>query len=171
MEMTPQRFTPDTPVAPDPKQLILFPGSPAAIRKLIGATRVAPTINCTEDENRVRPEYADDLNIDVLMRRYGQMLPVAAQQEHGTYDYDLDLNDFHEAAQQANDAWNRLPASIRDRYHNIPAFLDALERGEVRQDKRSAKRSSNTRTGDVKPPETPAKTGPDKPDPAKTDKT
>lgn len=151
------RLQPPTPTAPDPKDSVAPVGSARAIRKLIGATKSAPTISCTEEENLTRPEFTADADINTLLRRYGAMTPVQ-QLESGTYDYDIEFADTVAAARAANEAWQQLPSDVQERYKNIPGLMAAIDRGELKHENRAGRRGSNTRATDVKPkPERPPK--------------
>lgn len=117
----------------------------------LSALSDASGIRCTEEENMVRPEYAEALETRRLLELYGGAAQRAVQ--YGEVDFDLDLQGAYAALDAGREAWLELPDKVRRHYGSPEAFLSACARGEVQLEKRSAgERKERSRRSDPPPP-------------------
>lgn len=83
------------------------------------------------EEDRTRQEFAEESDVNNILRRFGaggfEMRPVM----YGTQDTDADLQTVYMAASVAQDAWAKLPEPLRKRYPGWPELLVAMEAGEA----------------------------------------
>lgn len=88
-------------------------------------------LECDAAEDRTRQEFAEESDVNVILRRFGaggfEMRPV----HYGVQDTDLDLQAVYTAAAVSEDAWAKLPGHLRKRYSGWPELLAAMERGEA----------------------------------------
>lgn len=86
---------------------------------------------CDASEDKARQEFAEEADVNVILRRFGaggfEMRPV----QYGVQDTDLDLQTVYAAAAVAQDGWLKLPEHLRRRYPGWPELLAAVDRGEA----------------------------------------
>lgn len=82
-------------------------------------------------EDRARQEFAEESDVNVILRRFGaggfQVRPV----QYGIQDLDLDLQSVYDSASVASEAWEKLPERLRNRYAGWPELIQAVEAGEA----------------------------------------
>lgn len=81
------------------------------------------TIDCSED-GQTRQEFADECDINVLMRRYettGIMPGDASLMQYGDFTQLPDFMTAMNTVARANEAFAALPAAVRRRFGNDPA--------------------------------------------------
>jgi len=102
-----------------------------------------PTVQCTKEEGRAKPEFRDDCDINKILARYrttGQ-LPASARSQASRYGDFSQIPDFMEMQERvlaATDMFMALPARIRKEFDNDPGlFLASAEtkEGQERMEK------------------------------------
>lgn len=88
-------------------------------------------IACDPDTDQTRQEFKDDSDVNKLLARFGAIPHTGETPVFGEYDFDLDLQTAHEHIQQAAEAHNALPASLRAAYPSWMALAAAMASGEV----------------------------------------
>lgn len=88
-------------------------------------------IACPPEEDKARQEFAEDADVNVILRRFGaggfQPRPVV----YGVQDTDDELQDVYTAVAEAEAGWLKLPEHLRKRYPGWPELIQAMERGEA----------------------------------------
>lgn len=88
-------------------------------------------IDCPPGEDRTRQEFAEDADVNVILRRFGaggfEVRPVT----YGVQDMNLDLQGVYESVRIAEEAWGKLPPHLQSRYTSWEPLLAALERGDA----------------------------------------
>lgn len=113
-----------------------------------------------KDHSLTKQEFKDESNINVLLERYQKTGLLPDMRQDGVYGDFADVPTYLEAltiVQQAQEAFEKLPASVRDRFGNSPEkFLEftsdernademvRLGLAEVRQDKQVEKPADNS---------------------------
>lgn len=87
-----------------------------------------------KEKNRVRPEDAHDLNINVILQRSGLIGLTRRQQINGEINYDMDRFQALAAVADARRFWQRLPQPLRDKYPSWQDVLKAMDEGTLRKD-------------------------------------
>lgn len=89
-------------------------------------------IDFTGTNSLVRPEFADEADINKLLRRYGvdqQLRPITYGKE---YDESIDLQMAFAAIKAAEDI--NVPEELRPKYNHWSKVLEAAESGEYQYD-------------------------------------
>lgn len=84
---------------------------------------------CPEDEDRTRQEFAEEADVNVLLRRYGAV-PMG-EATYGEFDYDVHLHQAVNGVRQARDDYRRMPAEVRNQFPTFEAFMAAVEDGRL----------------------------------------
>lgn len=86
--------------------------------------RVA-TLN--EEKTMTQQQFKDDVNVNNIIKRYREGRPIThLNNRQGAYADLSNAKDYHESLNTirlAGEAFDSLPANIRDRFHNDPAEL------------------------------------------------
>jgi len=82
-------------------------------------------------EDKTRQEFAEECDVNVILRRFGAGGFEGRPVVYGVQDLDLDLQGVYTAVEVAEEAWERLPERLRKRYRAWPELLGAMERGEA----------------------------------------
>lgn len=83
------------------------------------------------EEDRTRQEFAEETDVNVILRRFGAGGFESRPVSYGVQDMNLDLQGVYESVRFADEAWEKLPAHLRKKYPAWPELLDAMERGEA----------------------------------------
>jgi len=80
-------------------------------------------------ESHVKQSFKDECDINQIMRKYTKTGLVTHVQKHmGNYDDLVDVPTYHDALNKvldANESFETLPSSVRNRFNNNPAeFID-----------------------------------------------
>lgn len=103
----------------------------ARIRKEKEQRAADAAIDCSLDEDMVRPEWAKDADINTIVQRImnGQQVPTR-QAVYGEMDYTLDLQGLLKARETLLDTYHGLPAETRAAV-TLEAFLDGIRTGDL----------------------------------------
>lgn len=95
------------------------------------ATATTPT-----GDSLTRQEFADDADVNKLLKRYGIDTPVRAfqQAQFTEIDYNVDLQQALGAIQEAKRAHGAVPEELKEKYPTWKHVLDAVETGEYQKD-------------------------------------
>lgn len=91
----------------------------------------------TEQNNRTKQEFAEEVDINTLLRRFNITGQLPENVRMPTYADFTEVYDFHTAANaiaQANEAFEAMPAEVRLRFHNDPAEFLAFCDNEANRD-------------------------------------
>lgn len=133
--------------------------------------RESPGVACTAEEGRTKSEFAQEVDINYLVKRFTRTGDWPEERKSLQYvDLTMLPQTYHEnleAIRQVKETFNNLPAEVREFYRHDPAlFLDDLEkdrkalqdaeeahRREVEADKAfEAKTRREARKASEKPP-------------------
>lgn len=84
----------------------------------------------TNHRSRTRQEFKDETDTNWILKRFG-IQGANRQVQYGHADFDLDLQQAHEAVNAAKIAHHRMPAHLRDKYPTYKSLLNAIESGEL----------------------------------------
>lgn len=95
-----------------------------------------PTIDCSDMQDMARQEFKDETNVNNIIQRFlgTGVPPVQRQPVFGDRDFDIDLHGGYLAVENAQRAFLRLPKALKDKYKNTQGLLDAMWRGEFKDD-------------------------------------
>lgn len=95
----------------------------------VEADSLAGSVQCSPDEDMTRQEFAQEADINFLLRKYGAVpqRPVT----YGEVDFDLDFQQARLAMRDVAEGYARLPESVRQRFPTLDSLLAALASGEV----------------------------------------
>ena len=85
-------------------------------------------------EDLTRQEFAEEADVNYLLRTYGVDTPVNRVPQFGEVDWDLDLHSAHISMDRAQHAFFHLPLELRQKYKTTAAMLDAMNSGELATD-------------------------------------
>lgn len=103
----------------------------AKIRASAEARAAECTIQCTQEENRVRPEWADDADINKIIDRLLSGQQIAARPvTYGLKDDTLDLQQVLAARDAIMDAYDDFDEETRSQV-TLAAFMRGLAGGEI----------------------------------------
>lgn len=90
----------------------------------------------TGRDDKVRAEFAEEADVNVIVGRYGapQSLPNA----FGVADYTVDAHEAYNAARSAGVAYGKLPEAIRDKYPSWQRLLEAALTGDLTPTEKAA---------------------------------
>lgn len=90
---------------------------------------VASAVVCPPDEDSARQEFAQEADINFLLRKYGAVpqRPLS----YGEVDFDLDFQQAQLAMRDVADGYARLPVVVRNRYPDLDSLLLAIANGEA----------------------------------------
>lgn len=80
----------------------------------------------TGSESLVQQHFADEVDINVIMRRFGVTRSLPLGPATGVYGDFTGISDFDSAVERvrgARDAFMKLPADVRERFNNDPGTL------------------------------------------------
>jgi len=81
-----------------------------------------------QDESRTKQSFAEEADINTIVRRFGVtgQLPTGIRAPtYGDFENVVDFHTAMNAIAQAGEAFDRMPAQVRARFHNNPAeFVD-----------------------------------------------
>lgn len=80
-------------------------------------------IEDNEQNNRTKQEFAEEVDINTLLRRFHITGQLPENVRAPTYADFTEVHDFHSAANaiaEANEAFEQMPAEVRYRFHNDP---------------------------------------------------
>jgi len=86
---------------------------------------------CPVGEDRTRQEFADDADVNVILRRFSAGGFESRPVSYGMQDFGLDLQSVLASAEIASAAWLKVPEAARARYGGWQELLAAIERGEA----------------------------------------
>lgn len=93
-------------------------------------------IEDNEQNNRTKQEFAEEVDINTLLRRFAITGQMPENVRMPLYADFTEVEDFHSAVNaiaQANEAFERMPAEVRFRFNNDPAqFIAFCENEENR---------------------------------------
>lgn len=114
--------------------------------------------------SQVQQHFAEEVDINTIMRRFGVTRQLPSGQEGGFYGDFTGISDYQsalEAVQRAQDGFMALPAEVREKFRNDPGMyldhVDSLTDEELASDLKPAV---------VVPPAQPAAAAPSSPAPA-----
>lgn len=101
------------------------------------AERKDVTIECNAREGRTRQEHKNEVDINVIMRRYRTTgeLPRMTATSAGERDDSVTLQDAIHTMRDVQKAWQLIPARIAQRYPHWLGLAMAIGKGEVVLDK------------------------------------
>lgn len=88
---------------------------------------------CPPDEDNTRQEFAEEADINVLLRKYG-VVPPQRPATFGTMDFDLDLQLAYEAVREADAAIAMLPVYVLEQLGGLEAAREAFYAGRITPD-------------------------------------
>lgn len=94
---------------------------------------LATGLACDPKEDLTRQEFKNEVDVNQILARYGVNTPMR-QPIYGEVDFDMDLHQAFTAVSAAKRAFDRLPASLKERYPTWQAVLNGLESGQFRID-------------------------------------
>lgn len=84
-----------------------------------------------DDRSVTRQEMKDDADVNKLLARYG----IGAFQNRGAQyseiDFDIDLQTALHAIQEAQTAYSRMPAGLKERFPTWQSVLNAIDAGQL----------------------------------------
>lgn len=89
-------------------------------------------IDCTDDPGITRQEMKNETDVNFILSRFGVNGLNQRPLVYGETDYTLDLQGAYFAIEAAQAAYSALPDEIKKKYRTWPDFLNAIERGEVK---------------------------------------
>nr|QXN72831.1 MAG: internal scaffolding protein [Microvirus sp.] len=81
-----------------------------------------------------RQEFREEVDVNVMLKRFGVAVPLQRQPQFGEADFDLDLHSAHIAVSRAHQAFQALSPELRKKYETPARMLDAMNSGELRTD-------------------------------------
>lgn len=97
-----------------------------------------PKLRCTPESSRTQQEFADECDINVIMRRYGRTGQLPNLNLQGVYGDFAEIPDYMEALNtvlKAQADFAELPATVRERFqHNPGAMLQFLSDPKNREE-------------------------------------
>lgn len=115
----------------------------------------AAAILTPEDDGKARQEYKNDADVNRILARHG----VGPVPQHQTFyseiDFDLDLQGAITATQAAQEAYSRMPMTLRKKYPTYLDVLNGIKSGQFRIDLSVANDPPNKFANADKPEETP----------------
>lgn len=81
------------------------------------------------DESRTKQSFAEEVDINTIMRRFGQTGQLPENVRPPTYQDFVGIFDFHtamNAVASAGESFDKMPADVRTRFHNDPAEFVAF---------------------------------------------
>lgn len=104
---------------------------------------------CPADEDKTRPEFAQDSDVNSLLARYG-VLPLSSRPAtFGEVDTDLDLLAAYNALQRAREAFQRLPRELREHAGDWETFARGLKEVDAEELRSEVDASSAPAGGDL----------------------
>lgn len=94
----------------------------------------AAGLDYSKEPTKVREEFADEQDVNNILARLGHQGPEALNQRNGIYgevNWDLDLQAATIAAQEARDAYHRLPKELKELYPDMASLLNAVEADQL----------------------------------------
>lgn len=88
-------------------------------------------LSCDLDADPTRQEFAQEADINYLVKRYGGVPDTGRPVRFGDFDFDMDLTGAFEALAVARDQYQALPEEIRRRFPTVESVVDAIETGEL----------------------------------------
>lgn len=118
------------------------------------------------EESKTQQQFADECDINNIISKYKKTRELPLARKEGVYaDLSMVPADYHQAQQiiaDANDAFMRLPADLRNRFENDPAQLLAFTSDASKYDE-------GVQLGLYEPKPVPTKTDPQKTDSLSTE--
>lgn len=109
----------------------------------------ANQLDCSDLPSVTRQEFADEVDVNKLLQRYGAGAGLSRPPIFGrTVDYDVDLQMSIEAINAAQVGYRRLPSELREEYKDWRAVLAAIQNGDLIVDMQTGKIAKK----DVSPP-------------------
>lgn len=87
----------------------------------------AATIDCSKDRDIVHHEFAEEADINHILRHFGADKFTDRTPYFGDVDYHLELQHALDASTTAIEAHRDLPAHLKARYPTLETFLRAIE--------------------------------------------
>lgn len=89
-------------------------------------------LRCPPEENMTRQEFAEEADINnIVARFYPFAPPMSRAVQFGEQDMSLDLHSAMLAVQDAKDAYQTLPESLRSQYPTYSDFVSAVADGRL----------------------------------------
>ncbi|WNK12554.1 MAG: internal scaffolding protein [Microvirus sp.] len=111
------------PVEVDPGEFAMRIENPYSARH-----RVVPGLDCSGDVGRTHPEFKDECDINLIMRKYtksGVLPGSVAGAAYGDFSFSGDFLEAQNIILRAKEQFSGLSAELRSRFRNDPAlFLD-----------------------------------------------
>lgn len=78
-------------------------------------------------DDRCRAEFAPEVRTDVILSRMmrGERLRLPDAADYGEVDFSMDLHGVYAAARRGEEAWKRMPPSVKERYRSWRELLAA----------------------------------------------
>lgn len=92
------------------------------------------TATTPKGESLTRQEFANDVDVNQILKRFGVDTPVRTGPIFTETDFSMDLQQSLMAIEQARKAHNAVPPELREKYPTWRDVLEAAERGEYQQD-------------------------------------
>lgn len=87
---------------------------------------------CPPEENRTRPEFAAEADVNNIVARFWPFAPPNMRPvQYGEQDLSLDLQSAVLSMQAARESYVDAPAALRAQFPTFKEFLDAVMNGEV----------------------------------------
>lgn len=115
-------------------------------------------LDCSNLPDMTRQEFKDETNINNILNRFLStgIPPAQRQPVFGDRDFDIDLHTGYLAIESAQRAFLRLPDALKEKYKNMQGLLDAIWRGEFKEDLLEETTRPTTEAGGSPPPATQA---------------
>lgn len=107
-------------------------------------------LDCSNLPDLARQEFKDEVDVNIMLRKFG--IPIAGPLQFGEIDYDLDLQQAHAAVNVARKVHNKMPQEIKDKYPTWGEFLTAVVRGDVALDLKENQPPASTGDPPAPPP-------------------
>lgn len=88
-------------------------------------------IACDPAEDKARQEFAADVDVNRIVRKYGVGLAFGAQPRYGEQDFDTDLLQLKMGARRLVEALRTAPAGLAEKYASEAAVLQGLSSGAL----------------------------------------
>lgn len=91
----------------------------------------ATGLSCPPEENRTRPEFAEEAEINNIVARFYPFAPPVNPVRYGEQDMGLDFHSAMLSMQSARESYAELPPKLREAFPTFNEFLQAFMDGRV----------------------------------------
>lgn len=111
-------------------------------------------IDCSNLPDMTRQEFKDEVNVNNIINRFltTGIPPAQRQPVYGETDFDIDMHTGYIALENAQRAFYALPKPLKEKYKTPTGLLDAIWRGEFKEDLLEETTRPTTEGGGSPPP-------------------